>query len=126
MNRTWVRLMLLAGVLGVLSGCAALLIGAGAAGGYAIGKDSIKNDFDLAPSHVFGVSRDVLKAVGLITLEDERRGAIKAVVEGANVTVTVKRLTERTLELKVKARNNFFMPKLSIAETIYNQIIKRL
>ena len=126
MNRLAIRLSLLGGLVIVLSGCAALLIGAGAAGGYAISRDSITNHFDLPMSHVFRVSREAVSDVGLITVEDERRGFIKALVEGANVTVTVKPVSEKTVELKVKARNNLFLPKIDIAQTVYNRIIEGL
>jgi hypothetical protein len=109
-----------------LSGCAALLVGAGAAGGYAIGKDSIKNHFDLPMSHVYQVSREVIGEVGLVTLEDEQRGLIKASVEGTNVTLTVKRVSEKAVELKVKARSKFLIPRIDTAQTVYNRIIQRL
>lgn len=110
----------------VLSGCAPLLIGAGVAGGYAISKDSIKNYFDLPSSQVFQASRGAIGEIGLVTVEDERRGLIKAVVEGANVTITVKRISERSVELKVRARNDLLMPKIDVAQTVYNRILARL
>ena len=108
-----------------LSGCAVLLVGAGAAGGYAISQDSIKNSFDLPFAHVFRVSRDVVKEAGLVTLEDERRGLINAVVEGADVTVTIKRISQKTVELKVKARH-LLLPKFEIAQALYNRMLDRL
>ncbi len=124
--RTWLRIGIggLAAVL--VSGCAALLIGAGAAGGYAISRDSIKNDFDLPMSRVFQVSRDVAKEQGLITLEDDHRGLIKAQVEGANVTITVKQVSHKTVELRVGARNDVFLPKIEVAQAIYTKIVERL
>ena len=109
-----------------LSGCAALLVSAGAAGGYAISKDSVKNHFDLPASQVFRASRDVISQMGLVTTEDQRRGLIKAQVEGANVTITVKPVSEKTVELKVKARNDLLMPKIDVAQSIYNKIAERL
>jgi hypothetical protein len=108
-----------------LSGCAALLIGAGAAGGYAISKDSVTNHFDLPASHLFRLSRDVVEQVGLITVEDERRGLIKATVEGADVTVTVKPVSPKTVALKVRARQ-MLLPKIDVAQTLYNRILDRL
>lgn len=108
-----------------LCGCAALLVGVGAAGGYAISKDSITNHFDLSQAHVYGVSRKVVRDIGLITEEDERRGRLRADVEGATVTVTVTPVSDKTVKLKVKARK-LFMPKLSVAENVYNRILERL
>lgn len=108
-----------------LCGCAALLVGVGAAGGYAISKDSITNHFDLSQAHVYGVSRKVVRDIGLITEEDERRGRLRADVEGATVTVTVTPVSDKTVKLKVKARK-LFMPKLSVAENVYNRVLERL
>lgn len=111
---------------GGLTGCAAVLIGAGAAGGYAISKDSIKNYFTLSTTTVYQAAREVIGEQGLVTVEDERRGLIKAQVPDAKVTITVKRISERTTELKVQARNDFLLPKIEIAQAIYNKIIERL
>ena len=108
------------------SGCAALLIGAGAAGGYAISKDSIKNHFDLSPDHVYRISRDVAGELGLVTTEDPRHGLIQADVQGSTVTITIKPVSEKTVELKVKARDKIFLPKIEIAQTVYNKIVARL
>lgn len=108
------------------AGCAALLVGAGAAGGYAISRDSIKNNFDLPPSQVFAASRRIAQQEGLITLEDEKRGLIKTKVESANVTITVRRLTSKTVELKVSARNEVLLPKIEVAQAIYNEIFELL
>ncbi|MCM8794603.1 MAG: DUF3568 domain-containing protein [Candidatus Omnitrophica bacterium] len=106
------------------AGCALLLIGAGAAGGYAISKDSVKNTYDLPFDRVYRASLTVVKQMGHVTLEDDKRGVIKGNVNDANVMVTVKQLTPKTVELKVKARN--VMPKIEIAQDVYNRINSRL
>ena len=118
-------LLPLAVALSCTTGCAVLLVGAGAAGGYAVSKDSVQNHFDLPMSRVFHVSRAVVKEMGLITMEDERRGQLKATVEGATVTITVKPVSEQTVELKVKARN-LLIPKIDIAQAIYSKILEGL
>lgn len=109
-----------------LSGCAAVLVGAGAAGGYALSKDSVKNQFDLSQDHVFRRSRDVVKKMGQITLEDSKKGVLKGKIKDVDVTVTVKPLTKQTVELKVHARNKFKMPAVDVAQEVYNKIIERL
>jgi hypothetical protein len=109
-----------------VSGCAALLIGAGAAGGYAISQDSVKNHFGLSAPTVFRASRDVMRELGLITLEDERHGVIKGTVQGANVTINVKPLTAKTVQLKVKARDDLLFPKIDIAQAVYTRILEQL
>ncbi len=126
MIRASSRLIGLSALAMGLSGCAALLLGAGAAGGYAISKDSIKNRFQQSLSHVYRVSRDVIGEVGLVTADDERRGVIKASVEGANVTITIKPVSETSVELVVRARNNLLLPKIDTAQLVYNRIIQRL
>ena len=125
MSQRAIRVGTLAVLAVCLSGCAALLVGAGAAGGYAVSRDSITNHFDLSQSHVYGISRSVVKQIGLITAEDERRGRLQADVDGATVTVTVTPVSEKTVKLQVKARK-FLMPKLSIAQDVYNRILDHL
>ena len=107
-----------------LSGCPLFLVGAGVAGGYAIGKDSIKNTYELPMAKVYRQSLTVAKQLGSVTLEDEHHGKIQATVGEATVTITVKQLTKKTVELQVKARN--VMPKIEIAQEVYNKINERL
>ena len=104
-----------------LGGCAAVLIGTGAAGGYALGKDSVTDYFDLSQERVFRQSIQVVKELGLVTLEDEAHGVIKATVDDAKVTITVKPVSKKTVELKVKARK-MLMPKVTVAQKVYDQI----
>lgn len=107
-----------------LSGCAVLLVGAGAAGGYAISKDSVRNIFDLPKDHVYAQSLSVVHEMGAVTLEDHARGLIEAQVQEVHVTITVRPISHRTVELKVKARN--LMPKIDTAQAIYTRILERL
>ena len=107
-------------------GCAPLLLGAGAAGGYAISRDSIKNTFEVSQVHLYQVSREVIGDVGFVTTEDARRGLIQATVEGATVTITVTPASDNRMELKVKARNKLLMPKIRVAQDVYNRIVNRL
>lgn len=118
----WIAALLLLAA----AGCAPVLIGAGAVGGYAISKDSITNSFDVSFSQLYRVSHEVAAKEGLITQADEARGVIKASVPGANVTIVLKRLTAQTVQLKVKARNDIFLPKIDIAQSIYSQIAEKL
>lgn len=118
-------LVLGATVGGGLSGCAVLLVGAGAAGGYAVSRDAIKNHLDLPLTHVYRVSREVVREAGFVTVEDERRGLLKATVGEATVTITIKPVSQKTVELKVKARR-FLLPNLEVAQAIYNKILDRL
>ena len=109
-----------------LSGCPLIWLGAGAAGGYAISKDSVRNQFDLPKETIYRESLAVAREMGLVTLEDPSHGRIQLRVENANVTITIKPMTQRAVELKVRARNQFLMPEIEIAQALYNKIIARL
>lgn len=122
-----IRQTLLLGTIGVaLSGCAAALLGVGAAGGYAISRDSISNQFELPASHLYHMSREVMGELGIVTREDESRGWMNGTVGGVSVTLTIRQISERMVELKVKARNKFLMPRIGVAQTVYNRILQRL
>jgi len=122
----WLRLIALLVCLCLgTSGCAVLLLGAGAAGGYAIGKDSVKNHYDLSQDRVFRQALGAVKEVGQILEEDSAHGVIRAMVRETSVTITVKPLTKKTVELKVKARKAL-MPDIEVAQQIYNKIDSRL
>lgn len=126
MSRRSSRLGSLGVALACVGGCAPLLLSAGAAGGYAISRDSIKNTFEQSEGHLYQVSREVLGDAGFVTTEDARRGLIQATVEGATVTITVTPASDNKTELKVKARNKLLMPKMRVAQDVYNRIIDRL
>ena len=108
-----------------LSGCALLLIGAGAAGGYAISRDSVISQHDLAQDHVYRQALAVVHEMGVVQLEDARHGKIQATVQEAQVRISVKPLTRKTVELRVKARKNL-LPAVSVAQDVYNKIAQRL
>ncbi len=106
-----------------LSGCPVLLLGAGVAGGYAISEDSVRNQFEMTKPDLYARSRAVAQELGLITAEDSRGGIIRAKIQDANVTISVKPLTRKSVELKVKARNSFMMPEVDVAQAVYNKIV---
>ena len=109
-----------------LSGCPVVLVGAGVAGGYAISKDSVKNNYDLPKNRVYGSGLAVLKEMGQVTSEDKKNGVLEGKIKETDVTVTVKPLTRKTVELKVKARNQIKMPAVEVAQEVYNKIDERL
>ena len=109
-----------------LSGCAVLLVGAGVAGGYAISKGSVRNVFDLPQEVVYDRSLAVAKEMGVVTSEDRAHGRLKAEIQDVNVTITVKPLTKKTVQLIVKGRSDLFMPKVDVAQEVYTKIIERL
>ncbi len=123
--RQLVAVGMAAGAIG-LSGCAVALLGAGAAGGYAIGKDSVTSHFDLSQGRVYRQALVVAKQMGQVKVEDDVHGLIKATINDATVTITVKPLTKKTVELTVKARGRLLLPKVSIVQDVHQQISEGL
>ena len=121
--RTIVGLMAL---LMSLSGCALFLVGAGVAGGYAISRDSVRNVFDMSGNQLYDKSLAVAKEMGLVTLEDHVHRLIKADVQEVHITITIKQLTKRTVELRIQGRNRWLMPKVDVAQAVYSKIIEGL
>lgn len=106
------------------SGCALLLVSAGAVGGYAISKDSVHNVFDLPQSTLYDKSLAVARNMGLVKVEDRAHGLIKADIQDVAVTITIKQLTKKTVELQVKGRSHFFLPKVDVAQAVYSKIVE--
>ncbi len=123
--KTWVR-WAAAWALAVSAGCAPLLVGAGALGGYAISQDSVRNQFDMSQERLYARSLEVAKQMGFVTAEDARHGTIEVKIQDTNVKITVTPLTKKSVELKVKARNTLLMPEINIAQSVYNKIIEKL
>jgi len=103
-----------------------LLVGAGVAGGYAISKDSVRNLFDLPKDRLYHESLAVLQQMGTVELEDRAHGRLRAEVEDVNVTITITQVTKKTVELHVRARSEWLMPKVDTAQEVYGKIVERL
>ena len=125
MRRRWSMVALAVGSL-ALGGCALLLVGTGVVGGYAISKDSIRNQFELPRDQVFRQSAAVAHAIGFVTVEDSERGLLKLKIGDTTVTITVKPMTKHSVELSVQARNQVLLPQVDVAQTVYNKITERL
>lgn len=109
-----------------LNGCAVLLVGAGAAGGYSVSRDSVIAHYDLSKDHIFRRSLYVAREHGQVGLEDPKHGLIELLTpEGVKVRISVKQLTPKTVELRVKARKNM-LPKVDVAQEIFNKITQGL
>jgi len=85
----------------------------------------VKNNFDLPKDHVYARSLEVAKKMGAITLEDRKNGVIEAEIEEADVKITVKQVTRKSVELKVKARDKVLVPKVEVAQKVYTKIIEK-
>lgn len=108
----------------VTSGCAAVLVGAGAAGGIAISKDSASVNLDKSFDAAWKVTYKQLEKMGAINLQDKKAGKIEANIQDSEVTANIKQLTPKTVTIDIKARKNLF-PNLTLAEDILNRIIQQ-
>ena len=107
------------------SGCAVILLGAGAAGGYAISKDHVQGDTDRPFARVWDESLSAAHKEGVVNLQDRTHGKIEANVENAVVKITVDQLTDRTVRLIVSARK-YGMPSQATAQKLFVKIWDRL
>jgi hypothetical protein len=109
------------------SGCALFLLGAGAAGGYAISKDEIEGLMDNSYNKVWQAAREVIKKEGAITLESPNTGKLEAIVDNSTVNVSVEQATSNSVRLRVQARKTKgLFPDQELAQDLYTQITKKL
>ena len=126
MGKIWTAGGLLLSLI-LFSGCPLFLIGAGAAGGYAISKDEIEGNLDKSFDKVYQASRETLRYEGFIRKEDRPQGRIVAEIRKSRVKVEVKQITERTVRLRIKARKGYkLIPNLELANELYNKIIQKI
>lgn len=113
-----------AGALLSTYGCAAVLIGAGVAGGVAISEDTAKLDVDTSYSKAWKVAYDTIKDMGAINLQDKDSGKIEANIQNTHIVAKVLPLTAQTVRIEVKARKNL-LPNMDLAMLIVNRINTR-
>ncbi len=119
------KIFILAVLWFALSGCAVILVGAGAAGGYAIGKDYIQGETDKDFNRIYDSAVNVADGMGVIEsrFSNPSTGKIKASVETSSLDIYVERLTKKTARLKVRSRKNL-MPNIELAQKVYNRILQ--
>ena len=109
-----------------LSGCAVALVGAGALGGYAVSRDSVVDSIDRSPEEVFQASLQAARELGQVTGESRQNRLIRLRIDNVNVRITVRPMTQRTVQIKIRARNQFLMPRVAVAGEVYAKIKERL
>lgn len=126
MRRLWLIGFLL-GFLFLSSGCALFLVGAGAAGGYAISDDEIEGVLEKKFDPVWKAGRETLLREGLLRVEDRNRGFLEGEVRKSEVKIEVSQITDRTVRLRVRARKTYkLLPDLDLANDLYNKILQKL
>ena len=102
-------------------GCAAVLIGAGVAGGVAISEDTAKLEVDTNYKHAWSVTYDTIKKMGAINTQDKDAGKIEANIQDTKIEAKVIPLTPKTVRIEIKARKNL-LPNMDLAMMIVNRI----
>lgn len=109
------------------TGCAVFLLGAGAAGGYAIAKDEIEGHTDVSFKKAWKAVKEVLEQEGAITRQDEEAGQFEALVEGSEIKAALEQVTDKTIRIRVKARKTKgLFPDIKRAQNLYGKIIKKV
>lgn len=106
-----------------LSGCVPLIVGGalGAAGAYAVSKDTIQGETDKPYDSLWEAAVAVSKIRGTIKQEDSSKGYIELQADASKVYIRLIRLTQATTRLKVSARK-YHMPNISLAQEIFLKI----
>ncbi len=105
----------------VFSGCAAILIGAGVAGGVAISEDTAKLEVDTSYERAWTVVYSTIKSMGAVNTQDKDVGKIEANIQDSRVDVKVLPITSKAVRIEVKARKNL-LPNMDLAMMIVNRI----
>lgn len=113
-------------LMGALCGCAPILIGGAAVGGaIVVAQDFATTSVDVPFHRAWSVANDELRRLGEIEKAFRKLGEIKARVEGASIKVTISKLTEQTVDIKVTARKSLF-PQPDLAQAILTSIMRNL
>lgn len=109
------------------AGCVVLALGAGAAGGYAIGKDEIEGFSDKSFERTWQSAWKIINAEGMVELANQESGRIEAVVQESKVNVEIDQVSPKSVRLRVKARKTMnLFPDIKLAQNLYEQIMKEL
>jgi len=120
-------LIAFAGLSLLTSGCALFLVGGGAAGGYAIAKDTAGSFTDVSFDKVWKAAESVIRKEGLLTLSDKNHGYIEAQVEESTVKVNLEQVTKDTVRINIKARKiKGLFPNVKLAQRLHLQVIDKI
>jgi len=108
-------------ILSSLCGCLALFVGAGIAGGRAIGEDTIELIKEADYSHAWNISIETIKRMGTIDNIVKEENKIEATIKGTYVMTTIEKVTPNVVKINVKARKNM-APNIGIAGEVINNL----
>lgn len=121
-------LLLVLSFFGIHSaGCGVFLLGAGAAGGYAISSDTVEYFSDLDYDRVWTAVQKTLEEQGIITLDSKATGLMEAKVDGSVVKTTLEKVTSKSNRLRIKARRaKELFPDIKLAQRTLIEVIKKV
>lgn len=104
-------------------GCLFIVGGAaGAAGAYAVSKDTIQGETDKVYDLLWNAAVKVCRIKGNIQYEDYAKGEIELGADSSKVWVRLIRLTQATVRLKISARKYHF-PNMGLAQELFTKIM---
>ena len=109
----------------LFSGCIAIILGAGVAGGIVISQDTVRLQFDTNSERAWDKTHAALDKMGIINSEDKKAGTIEATIQESHVTARITPVTTQAMRIEVKARKNL-LPNIDLANKVINDINNRL
>ncbi|MBP7216595.1 MAG: hypothetical protein KBA46_04850, partial [Candidatus Omnitrophica bacterium] len=106
----------------ILTGVAALPV---AAAFTLAGKDYAQAEYDVSWDKAYVVGLSALQAAGSIKKEDKAAGVISAEVKGTQVTLKLKKVSERSTQITISARK-FLLPQPEVAAGVMYRISDNL
>ena len=89
-----------------------------------ISKDDVKQSVDDSSEHLYSISLELIKRIGIITESDASKGIIKAKINGSTVALILKSLGQNKTEITISARK-YLLPEPDIAGGVLYQILNK-
>ena len=107
------------------TGCAAVVLGAGAVAGYAVSRDHVELMVERPFDQVWLAALEETKRAGLLKDVNKDTGRIEAVSQGTHITVTLEPVSETTIKVLVRARKHL-LPTIEVAQRLATRLARRL
>ena len=124
MIKTIIFLLLGSFMLLNITGCWFIIGGAaGAAGAYAVSKDTIEGLTDKPYEKLWNATQTVAKIRGTIKSANYNSGTMELQADASEVWIRLIRLTQATTKLRISARKHH-LPNISLAQELYTKIME--
>jgi len=109
-----------------LSSCAPILIGGAAAVGViVVTRDFAQTTLDIEYADMWQIANEEIRNLGQLTSSSKWKGEIVGFVDGARVKVKIKKLTEKSVHIKVIAWRNV-IPDTELSKQILSALVRNL